>query len=57
MKGITGAEIAGVFVWRAAVLLVWGIMAARSPTGELDDIPPTPCWIAASFAAFVAVLD
>jgi hypothetical protein len=32
-------------------------MAARSPTGELDYIPPTPYLIAASFAGFVAVLD
>jgi uncharacterized membrane protein len=59
-EGTTGAfEIAAcAFAFAAAtVLLVWGIMATRSPTGELDDIPPTPYWIAASFAAFVAVLD
>jgi len=59
-EGTTGAfEIAAcVFAFgAAAVLLVWGIMALTSPTGELDDIPPTPYWIAASFAAFVAVLD
>jgi hypothetical protein len=58
--GTTGAfEVAAcMFAFgAAALLLVWGIMAATSPTGELDDIPPTPYWIAASFAAFVAVLD
>lgn len=56
----TGLFELGAFVFAlctASVLLVWGIMAAISPTGLLDGIPTTPYGIAASFAAFVAALD
>jgi uncharacterized membrane protein len=56
---IGGFEV-GAFVFAlsaAAVLLIWGIMAAINPSGLLDGIPPAPYWIAASFAAFVAALD
>jgi uncharacterized membrane protein len=41
----------------AATLLIFGVTAANSPTGQLDGAPPAIYYVFASFASFAAALD